>query len=577
MVLKRTHTRENFMNTKLLIIGGVAGGATAAARARRLNEDAQIIVFERGEYISFANCGLPYYIGGVITQRNDLLVTTIKDFTERYNVDVRIFSEVTKIDRQNKQVEVKNHATGTTYTETYDKLILSPGAEPMRPPIPGIDLPNIFSLRNIPDTDRISHYVDEKKPESVVIVGAGFISLEMTDNLVRKGCKVTLVEMLDQVMNVLDFDMAIIVQKHLESKGVVCMLGTTVKAFTSTGAKTIVTTDNGGDIEADLVLMTIGVRPENALAKEAGLEIGQTGGIKVNAAMRTSDPDIFAVGDAVEIRDVITEGPALVALAGPANKQGRIAADNAMGRMSTYNGALGTSIAKVFDFSVASTGTSEKRLTARNMPYLASYTQPNSHATYYPGSQPMAIKLIFAPGDGKILGAQIVGGDGVDKRIDVIATALKAGMTVYDLEELELAYAPPYSSAKDPVNIAGFAAANILKGDVDQIVWNQLPDIDPEKEVLLDLRNPIELQKEGVIPGAIHIPLPQLRKRLDELDKGKKYITICAQGLRSYIGYRILAQHGFKARSLAGGFKVYSGVKPRIDQMTKAKDEAKTT
>jgi rhodanese-related sulfurtransferase len=399
----------------------------------------------------------------------------------------------------------------------------------------------------------------------------------MTDNLVRKGCKVTLVEMLDQVMNVLDFDMAAPVQKHLENKGVVCKLGRTVKSFASSGTKTIVTTDKGGDIMADLVLMTIGVRPENSLAKESGLEIGQTGGIKVNATMRTSDPDIFAVGDAVEIRDIITEGPALVALAGPANKQGRIAADNAMGRMSTFNGALGTSIAKVFDLSVASTGASEKRLTARNMPYLVSYTHPNSHATYYPGSQPMAIKLIFAPGDGKILGAQIVGGDGVDKRIDVIATALKAGMTVYDLEELELAYAPPYSSAKDPVNIAGFAAANILKGDVEQIVWNQLPDVNTEKEVLLDLRNPVELEIDGVVPGAIHIPLPQLRKRLSELDTTKQYVTICAAGLRSYIGYRILTQHGFKARSLAGGFKVYTGVNQRIEQMMKAKDTAKTT
>jgi NADPH-dependent 2,4-dienoyl-CoA reductase/sulfur reductase-like enzyme/rhodanese-related sulfurtransferase len=561
---------------KLLIIGGVAGGATAAARARRLNEDAEIIVFERGEYISFANCGLPYYIGGVITHRNSLLVTTIKDFIERYDVDVRIFSEVIRIDRANKQVEVRNHKTGETYVETYDKLILSPGAEPVHPPIPGIDLPNIFSLRNIPDTDRISQYVDERKPESVVIVGAGFISLEMTDNLVRKGCKVTLVEMLDQVMNVLDYDMAVIVQKHLESKGVTCMLGNTVEAFASKGGKTVVTTDKGGDIEADLVLMTIGVKPDNRIAREAGLEIGSTGGIKVNAAMRTSDPDIFAVGDAVEIRDIVTEAPVLVALAGPANKQGRIAADNAMGRMSVFNGALGTSIAKVFDLSVASTGASEKRLVARNIPYLTSYTHPNSHATYYPGAQQMAIKLLFAPGDGKILGTQIVGGAGVDKRIDVIATALKAGMTVYDLEELELAYAPPYSSAKDPVNIAGFAAANILKGDVDQIVWNELADLDSEDEVLIDLRNPAELKRDGVIPRAIHIPLPELRDRLDELDKSKKYVTICAAGLRSYIGYRIMSQHGFKARSLAGGFKVYIGVKARIEQIMKAKGDTKT-
>jgi NADPH-dependent 2,4-dienoyl-CoA reductase/sulfur reductase-like enzyme/rhodanese-related sulfurtransferase len=559
------------MKIKLLIIGGVAGGATAAARARRLNEDAEIIVFERGEYISFANCGLPYYIGGIITHRNSLLVTTIKDFIERYNVDVRIFSEVIKIDRAHKQVEVKNHSTGETYIESYDKLILSPGAEPVRPPIPGINLPFIFSLRNIPDTDRIAGYVETYKPRTVVIVGAGFISLEMTDNLIHRGCKVTIIEMLDQVMNVLDYDTAAIVQKHLEEKGVICILGTTVKAFKEKDGRIVVTTDNGEDIESDLALMTIGVKPENRLAKEAGLEIGSTGGIKVNAAMRTSDPDIFAVGDAVEIRDIVTEAPSLVAMAGPANKQGRIAADNAMGRMSLFNGALGTSIAKVFDLTVASTGASEKRLMARNIPYLTSYTHPNSHATYYPGAQQMAIKLIFAPGDGKILGAQIVGGAGVDKRIDVIATALKAGMTVYDLEELELAYAPPYSSAKDPVNIAGFAAANILKGDVEQIVWNELADVDPENEVLIDLRNPAELKRDGVIPEAIHIPLPELRDRLDELDKSKKYVTICAAGLRSYIGYRIMSQHGFKARSLAGGFKVYIGVKERIEQIVKAK------
>jgi NADPH-dependent 2,4-dienoyl-CoA reductase/sulfur reductase-like enzyme/rhodanese-related sulfurtransferase len=556
------------MEPKLLIIGGVAGGATAAARARRLNEHAHIILFERGEYISFANCGLPYYIGGVITRRDNLLVTTVKDFTARYNIDIRIFSEVITIDRAAKQVEVKNHQTGETYFETYDRIILAPGAEPVRPPIPGINLPHIFSLRNIPDTDRIADYVDAHKPQSVVIVGAGFISLEMTENLVKKGCKVTIIEMLDQVMNVLDYDMASIVQKLLEAKGVVCKLGTTVKAFTAGNGGILVETNQSESIPADLVLMTVGVRPENKLARDAALEIGKTGGIKVDETMRTSDPDIFAVGDAAEIIDLVTGAPALVALAGPANKQGRIAADNAMGRHSVFKGALGTSIAKVFEFSVATTGASEKRLRSLGIPYVASYTHPASHATYYPGSHVMTIKLILSPVDGKVLGAQIVGAAGVDKRIDVIATALRAKMTVYDLEELELAYAPPYSSAKDPVNIAGFAAANILRGDVEQIVWNQLPDIDPTEETLLDLRFQPELRSDGVIPGAVHIPLPELRTRLGELDKNRRYVTFCAAGLRSYIGYRILMQNGFKVRSLGGGYRVYSGVKDRIAEMS---------
>jgi NADPH-dependent 2,4-dienoyl-CoA reductase/sulfur reductase-like enzyme/rhodanese-related sulfurtransferase len=554
---------------KLLIIGGVAGGATAAARARRLNEQAQIILFEKGEHISFANCGLPYYIGGVITKREHLFITTVRDFTERYNIDIRIFSEVTKIDREKKEVEVRNSQTGEIYRESYDKIILAPGAEPVRPPIPGIDLPGIFSLRNVPDSDRIAAHVEHARPDSVVIVGAGFISLEMAENLVRKGCRVTLVEMLDQVMNLLDYEMATIVQAHLEEKGVVCKLSCTVKAFEKKGDRIVVHTDGAGDIEADLVLMAIGVRPENHLAKEAGLKVGKSAGITVDASMRTSDPDIFAVGDAVEVRDFITGSPMVVALAGPANKEGRIAADNAMGRSTVFKGTLGTSIAKVFDLSVALTGLSEKRLLLNQIPYLTSYTHPWSHASYYPGSHVMAIKLLFSPANGKILGAQIVGMKGVDKSIDVLATALRAGMTVYDLEELELAYAPPYSSAKDAVNIAGFAAANILKGDVDQILWNQLPELDPEKDVLIDLRNPAELRQEGSIPGALHIPLPQLRKKMAALDKTKRYVPFCAAGLRSYIGHRILIQHGFQSISLAGGFRIFKGVREKIEALTK--------
>ena len=498
------------METKLLIIGGVAGGATAAARARRLDEHARIIVFERGEHISFATCGLPYYIGGVILKREQLLVTTIKDFKERYNIDVRVFSEVTKIDRARKEVEVRDLQTGDAYREAYDRIILAPGAAPVKPPIPGIDLPAIFSLRSIPDADAIAAYVEARKPKRVVIVGGGFISLEMAENLVARGCKVLIVEMLGQIMNLLDYEMAAMVQKHLEEKGVVCMLDCTVTSFMQKAKGIVVSIDKKRDLTADVVLMTIGVRPENSLATEAGLDLGVTGAIKVDSSMRTSDPDIFAVGDAAEVKDIVTGAPMVVALAGPANKEGRIAADNAMGRASTFAGTLGTAIAKVFDLSVATTGASEKRLTLHHIPYLVSYTHPGSHAAYYPGAEPMTIKLLFAPGDGKLLGAQIVGREGVDKRIDILATAMKAGMTVYDLEELELAYAPPYSSAKDPVNIAGFAAANILKGDVEQILWNDLPGLDRKKEILIDLRNPGELDREGYMPGSLHIPLPQL-------------------------------------------------------------------
>jgi NADPH-dependent 2,4-dienoyl-CoA reductase/sulfur reductase-like enzyme/rhodanese-related sulfurtransferase len=559
---KRCEGQEAHMHPKLLIIGGVAGGATAAARARRLNEHASIILFERGEHISFANCGLPYYIGGVIPKREHLLVTTIPAFRDRYNIDIRVFSEVTRIDRNKKEVEVKNLRTGESYGESYDRIILAPGAEPIRPPIPGIDAPNIFSLRNIPDSDRIAAGLVGH--QEVVIVGAGFIALEMAENLVSKGCRVTIIEMLDQVMNVLDYEMAAIVQRHLEAKGVICKLERTVTRFEKRGDRVFAFTDKDEEVEADVVLMTVGVRPENRLAREAGLDIGQTGAIRVNAAMATSDPDIFAVGDVAEVKDLVTGAPVVVALAGPANKQGRIAADNAMGRHSEFRGTLGTSIAKVFDLSVASTGASEKRLNAHKIPYLVTHVHPPSHASYYPGSRTMTIKLLFSPVEGRVLGAQAVGMDGVDKRIDVLATAMKAGMTVYDLEELELAYAPPYSSAKDPVNIAGFAAANILKGDVEQITWNELPDMDCENEVLLDLRGAGELAAEGSMPDAVHIPLPELRRRLPELDKSKRYVTLCAAGLRSYIAHRMLVQHGFKSRSLGGGFSVLKGVRERI-------------
>ncbi|MFC1494169.1 FAD-dependent oxidoreductase [Thermodesulfobacteriota bacterium] len=545
------------MSRKLLIIGGVAGGATAAARARRLDEKAEIILFERGEYISFANCGLPYYIGRIIKERDDLLVTTEEAFKARYNIDIRPFSEVTEIDRDNKQVTVRDLKSENTYKENYDKIILSPGAEPLRPPLEGIELENIYSLRSIPDSDLIKACVDEKNPESAVIVGGGFIGLEMAENLAHRGIKVTIVEMLDQVMAPVDYEMASIVHDHLLEKGVSLFLGDGVKSFSKSNDKIRVTTGKGAEIECDMVMLSIGIRPENTLAKEAGLEIGNRGGIVVDSAMRTLDPDIYAVGDAVEVKDFISDLPTMTALAGPANKQGRIAADNAMGRSAAFRGTIGTAVARVFELTVASTGNNEKTLKQNNTPYIISYTHSGSHAGYYPDSQMMAVKLIFSPGSGRILGAQIVGGKGVDKRIDVIATAIHGSMTVYDLEELELAYAPPYSSAKDPVNIAGFVAANILKGDLEKINWDNLRDIDPEDEILIDLRDKEELDESGYMEGALHIPVNELRGRLNELDRSKSYILYCAIGLRSYLAYRILVQNGFKSRNLSGGYKTY--------------------
>ncbi|QTA85132.1 FAD-dependent oxidoreductase [Desulfonema magnum] len=552
------------MPIKLLIIGGVAGGATAAARARRLDEHAEIIIFERGEHISFANCGLPYYIGGVIENRDDLLVTTLEAFRERYHIDIRIFSEVTAIDAKNKQVEVKKLTTGETYKESYDKIILSPGAEPLKPPLEGIELRNIFNLRNIPDSDQIKAYVDTRKPESAVVVGGGFIGLEMAENLVHRGVSTTIVEMLDQVMPPLDHEMAAIVQAHLKEKGVTCDLGNSVESFSEKGERIIVSTKKGNDIECDMVILSVGVRPENKLAKELGLEIGTRGGIKVDATMRTSDPNIYAVGDAVEVKDFVTGLPTMTALAGPANKQGRIAADNVLGRKSVFRGTLGTAVVKVFDMTVASTGASEKLLKNNNIPYLLSYTHSGSHASYYPGAEMMAIKLIFSPGSGEILGAQIVGMEGVDKRIDILATAIRGTMTVYDLEELELAYAPPYGSAKDPVNIAGFVASNMLKGDVENMNWDEVSDLEQTGYVLIDLRNKDELDESGSISTALHIPLHELRKKLPELEKDKNYIAFCAIGLRGYVAYRILTQNGFKSKNLSGGYKTYLGAREKI-------------
>jgi NADPH-dependent 2,4-dienoyl-CoA reductase/sulfur reductase-like enzyme/rhodanese-related sulfurtransferase len=549
------------MGQKIVIIGGVAGGATAAARVRRLDEFAEIVLFERGEHISFANCGLPYYIGAVIKKRNDLFLTTPKEFGKRYNVDIHVNTEVLSIDRKEQVVEVKDLRTGKIYDETYDKMILSPGAEPLRPPIPGVNLENIFTLRNIADTDRIKAYVDVGNPVSAVIVGGGYIGVEMAENLHHCGLKTTVVELLDQVLPPFDPEMAAMVQSHLATKGVACELGRAVTSFSRNGHGLVVSTDKGNQLECDMVILSVGVRPESHIAREAGLKIGERGGILVDDSMMTSDPHIYAVGDAVEVRSFVTGKRIMSALAGPANKQGRIAADNVVGRMSLFKGTLGTTVIKVFELTAASTGANEKVLLDEKIPYQVSYTHSGSHAEYYPGAQMLSIKLLFSPAGGKVLGAQIVGMDGVDKRIDVLATAIKGSMTVYDLEELELAYAPPYSSAKDPINMAGFVAANILKGDMAVVHWHELGKFDNDQEAILDLRTPMELKMTGFIDGAISIPIDELRERLVELGKDKKYVPYCAVGMRAYLGHRILAQHGFDSRNLSGGFVTYTSTK----------------
>lgn len=545
------------MAVKVVIVGGVAGGASAAARLRRLDEAAEIVLFEKGEYISFANCGLPYYIGEVIREKDKLVVQTPEKMKERFNIDVRVQSEVVRILTDEKAVEVYDHVNGRKYTESYDKLILSPGAEPIRPNLPGMDCPRVFTLRNIPDTYRIKDYVDEMKPKRAVVVGAGFIGLEVAENLHAKGIKVTVVELADHVIGPLDYEMAAIVHQHMKAKDVEFYLKDGVKALNHTNSYTEVELSSGKKLKTDMVIMGIGVKPESRLAVEAGLQLGKTGGILVDEYMKTSQPDIYAVGDAVEVKDYISGAPALIPLAGPANKQGRIAANNICGLEEKYEGTQGTSIVKVFDITVALTGNNERILKRNGIAYEKSFTHSASHAGYYPGAIPMAIKLLFAKDTGKVLGAQIVGYDGVDKRVDVIATAIRAGMTVSDLEKLELAYAPPYSSAKDPVNIAGYTAANILKKDCEVFHWDEIEAIDRENSVLIDVRTPMEY-KLGTIPGFVNIPVDELRDRLQEIPADKTVYITCQVGLRGYVASRILKQKGFeRVKNLSGGYKTW--------------------
>ena len=549
---------------KHLIVGGVAGGATAAARIRRIAENDEIILFEKGEYISYANCGLPYYIGGTIADRSKLFVQTPEAFGRRFDIDVRTRSEVLSIHTEEKKVTVKA-PDGSVYEESYDKLLLSPGASPVKPPLPGIDLEGIFTLRNVSDTDAIKQYIGSRDVKRAVVIGGGFIGLEMAENLHDAGAEVTVVEMADQVMAPIDFSMAAIVHQHLLEKGVRLRLNTAVTGFEKSGEGLEVAFASGEKAPADIVILSIGVRPLNTLATAAGLATGQRGGIKVNEYLRTSAPDIYAVGDVIEYPHPVDGNPWMNYLAGPANRQARIVADNMVqGDTEKYEGSIGTSIAKVFDLTVAATGMAAKRLKQENIPYLTATIHPNSHAGYYPGATPMSIKVVFAPETGRLLGAQIVGYYGVDKRIDELAFAIKRGCTVNDLTAIEHAYAPPYSSAKDPVALAGYVAGNILSGKMNPITWRELRDIDKSTITLIDVRTPVEFAN-GTIDGAINIPLDDMRRQLDRIPRDKPIVLFCGVGLRGYLASNILKQRGFKdVRNLSGGIKTYRAATAKI-------------
>ena len=549
--------KENTQRKRYLIVGGVAGGATAAARLRRLTEEAEIILFEKGEYISYANCGLPYYIGGVIEERDRLFVQMPEAFGKRFALDVRTQSEVTAINPASKQVTVRT-ADGQVYTEAYDKLLLSPGAAPVRPPLPGIDLEGIFTLRNVQDTDRIKAYLSEHQVRRAVIVGGGFIGLEMAENLVHAGAEVSVIEMAPQVMAPMDYSMASFVHEHLREQGVKLFLEQAVESFEEREGGLAVRFQSGVTLETDLVILSIGVRPETKLAESAGLRIGEARGIEVNEYLQTSDPDIYAVGDAIEFPHPLTGKPWLNYLAGPANRQARLVADNIhLGNRERYEGSIGTAIAKVFDLTVATTGLPAKRLHQLEIPYLSATIHTDSHAGYYPGARQMDIKVTFSPEDGKLYGAQIVGYEGVDTRIDQYALAIKRGATVGELTELEHAYAPPFSSAKDPVAISGYVASNILSGKMLPLYWRELRDARLDEITLIDVRTEHEARL-GSLPGAVNIPLDDLRERLGEIPSGKPVWLFCGVGLRGYLASNILRSNGFsEVRNLIGGIKTY--------------------
>ncbi|MDO6496506.1 FAD-dependent oxidoreductase [Photobacterium sanguinicancri] len=560
--------------TKIVIIGGVAGGASAAARARRLSEDAEIIMFERGEFVSFANCGLPYHIGGDIQDRSKLLLQTPASFLARFNVDVRVMNEVISINRDEKTVTVKNLLENSEYTESYDFLLLSPGAGPIVPPIPGVKNPLTHSLRNIPDMDRILQSIEANNVEHATVVGGGFIGLEMMEAFHQRGIKTTLLELADQVMTPVDKEMAGFAHNEIRAHGVDLRLGValtgveylpephiaSIEAGENTQHQHInghltLSLSNGESLNTDLLIIAIGVRPETALAADSGLKIGELGGIWTTPSLQTSDPAIYAVGDAIEETDFVTGKQTMVPLAGPANRQGRMAADNMMGRNESYQGTQGTAICKIFDLAIASTGKNEKQLQRDGVDYEKVFVHTASHASYYPGAEIVSLKMLFDPKTGKIFGAQAAGKDGVDKRIDIMAVAQRAGMTVEQLQHLELTYAPPYGSAKDVINQAAFVANNIIKGDATPIHFNEIDQL-TDNQVLLDVRNPAELEN-GYIAGALNIPVDQLRQRMNELPKDKEIIIYCQVGLRGNVAYRQLVNNGFKARNLIGGYRTY--------------------
>lgn len=549
------------MTKKIVIVGGVAGGASAAARLRRLDETMEIIMFERGEHISFASCGLPYYVGGVIPKRKSLLVQTPGRMKRQYNIDVRTGSEVRRIFPREKQVEVSDLQNQKMYLESYDYLLLSPGAAPIIPDIPGINLPNVFTVRNVPDSDRIKEYIESEKPASAVVIGGGFIGLEMAEVLHLRGVQVTVVEAARQVLGPLDPEMAAIVHKYLQEQGIRLVLGDKSTAFEGSSRVEKVILESGREIPTAMVVLAIGVKPEVWLAKEAGLAIGSTGGILVDEYSRTSDPSIYAVGDAIQVKHLVTGLDVLVPLAGPASRQGRLVADNIAGSPVKHRGVQGTAIVKLMDMTVAVTGANEKTLMRLGIDYLDCQIHSDPHAAYYPGGVQMSMKLLFTPLEGKILGAQVVGYTGVDKCIDVLATALRAKMTVFDLQELELAYAPPFSSAKSPVNMVGYVAANILRKEVETVRWEQLEQLVTGGASVLDVRTAKELAKFGAVEGSLNIPLDDIRKRLDEIPKDRDVLIYCQSGQRSYVANRILCQKGYKVKNISGGYKSYEALK----------------
>lgn len=548
-------------NIRIAIVGGVAGGASAATRARRLSETAEITIFERGPHVSFANCGLPYYVGDEIKSESNLLLQTPQSFKKRYNIDVRVNSEVIEINRSEKKIKVRDIINGSEYWHEYDYLVLSPGASPMIPPVPGVLREGHFVVRNVGDAVSIKSWIKEKKAKNAVVVGAGFIGLEMAEQLKRAGLNVSIVELLDQVLPVFDPEMAAWLHGELKANGVRLFLKNPVKEFVASVADNVAKASvarlsNGEVLNADLVVIAAGVRPETALAKTAGIEIGDSGGIKVNEYLQTNDPFIYAIGDAIEVRHIVTGRNCLIPLAGPANRQGRIAADNIFGKKSVYPGSLGTLVIRVFNLTAAATGANEKELKRCGITYKTVYLHPMSHASYYPGGSPVALKLLFSPETRQVLGAQAIGTEGVEKRIDVIATAIKAKMTVDELAELELCYAPPFGSAKDPVNLAGMAAVNTLDGLVEIVRFDEIDELLQKGAILLDVRTPAEREK-GFIPNSIFIPLDELRNRMNELPKDKEIIVSCQSGQRSYFACRILSQHGFKVRNLTGSYRTW--------------------